>query len=174
MSADLSLLRSSFPLVNDHPDVAGALRDPILLPVIATELARPFRNLDVSAVMAPEARGPILGSLVALELGAGLVLARKANSNHPGADIPVESKPTWKGISEHFIGRSFDLEASDRVIIVDDWITTGNTIRAVGNMIRLLGASYLGASVLVNKASPETLEELQVHTLVDFDVIMNR
>ena len=142
--------------------------------MIGRAMAAPFRDSNVTAVLAPEARGPILGGLVAVELGAGLVLARKDDRNHPGADIPVESAPTWRGSSETFLGRSFDLDQGDRVLIVDDWITTGNTMRAACNFLRILGATYVGASVLVNKASPETIEELAVHSLVDFDDIVGR
>ena len=127
----------------------------------------------MTAVLSPDARGPILGALVAVELGAGLVLARKNHQNHPGADIPVESAPTWSGRSETFLGRSFDLGPSDRVLIVDDWITTGNTMRAARNILRLLGATYVGAAVLVNKAAPTTIQELAVHTLVNFDDLMS-
>lgn len=135
-------------------------------------MAEPFRDAEVSAVLAPEARGPILGALVAIELGAGLVLARKAERNHPGADIPVTSAPTWRGEPETFQGRSFDLKARDRVLVVDDWITTGNTIRAAQNILRVMGSTYVGTSVVVNKATPETLEELDAHFLVSFNDIV--
>ncbi len=159
--------------MNDHPDVAGVLRDPELLPMVGALLADPYRQAGITAVLAPEARGPILGALVAVELGAGLVLARRGDRNHPGADIPVESAPTWRGTSQVFVGRSFDFDTKDRVLIVDDWITTGNTVRAACNILRVLGATYVGAAVLVNKSSDETLEELRVHTLVDFDTLMS-
>jgi len=161
-------------MVNDHPDIAGILRDPELLAFVGKALAEPFKDQHVSLVLAPEARGPILGALVAVELGAGLALARKANRNHPGADIPVTSDPTWRGRQEIFHGRSFDLTATDRVVVVDDWITTGSTVRAMGNILRLLGATYLGASVVVNKAAPATIEELNVHPLVDFADLMDQ
>lgn len=159
-------------MVNGHPDIAGVLRDPQLLRCLGQAMAEPFRDAEVTAVLAPEARGPILGALVAVELGAGLVLARKAERNHPGADIPVKSAPTWRGQAEVFQGRSFDLKARDRILIVDDWITTGNTLRAAQNILRVMGAVYAGSSVIVNKAEPETLKELNVHHLVDFDEIV--
>lgn len=166
-------LTQAFPKVNNHPDVAGVLRDPALLALVGSTLADPFRDAGVTMVLAPEARGPILGALVARELNAGLALARKADRNHPGADIPVMSAPTWRGESETFQGRSFDLRTDDRVLIVDDWITTGNTIRAAINVLRVTGSTYVGSSVLMNKATPLVIEELQVHWLVSFDDVMS-
>lgn len=161
-------------MVDNHPDVAGVLRDPELLRFVGQALAEPFREAEVTAVLAPEARGPILGALVAVELGAGLVLARKGERNHPGADIPVTSAATWSGHEEVFQGRSFDLQPRDRVVVVDDWITTGNTVRAARNILRVIGSTYVGVSVLVNKADQETLDELNAFHLVDFEEIVRQ
>ncbi|MFP5488360.1 MAG: phosphoribosyltransferase family protein [Acidimicrobiia bacterium] len=167
-------LAASFPLVNDHPDVAGVLRRPELLAVLGGALAEPFRDAGVTAVCSPEARGPILGALVAVELGAGLVLVRKDDRNHPGADRRVESGPTWRGTTESFQTRSWDLGPSDRVLVVDDWITTGSSARAVRDLADAAGASYVGASVLVNKADPVVTAELAVRWLVTFSELMSR
>jgi adenine phosphoribosyltransferase len=157
-----------FPLVNDHPDVAGVLRHPELLALLGPALAAPFHEARVTAVCAPEARGPILGALVAMELGAGLVLVRKDQRNHPGADRRVESGPTWRGTTESFQMRSWDLGSDDRVLVVDDWITTGSSARAVRDLTAAAGATYVGTSVLVNKADPATIDDLAVRWLVTF------
>lgn len=162
------LLLERFPLVDDHPDVAGLLRDPDALAALGPALVSPYRNAGVTAVVAPEARGPVLGALAAVSLGVGLVLVRKDPANHPGADVKVRSEPTWRGAPVDFQGRSFDLGASDRVVIVDDWITTGSSIRAVAAVIGRMGAEVVGVSVLVDKAEPATLAELNVRTLVRF------
>ena len=175
MTFDLDAARrqllAGFPLVDDHPAVAGVLRDPVRLRLIGPALAAPFEDVGVTAVVAPEARGPILGALVASHLGVGLVLARKADRNHPGADLQVESAPTWRGSPEVFQGRSFDLAPTDRVLIVDDWITTGNSIRAVSAIVQETGAAVVGVAAIVNKADPTTVTDLRVHTLVDFAAI---
>lgn len=174
LSAARVQLTEAFPLVDGHPDVAGILRSGPLLQLIGRALAHPYRHAGITKVLAPEARGPICGALVAVELGAGLVLARKADRNHPGADLHARSLPTWRGHAEDFQARSFDLDHPDRVVIIDDWITTGNSIRAVRGMVEDCGATAIGAAAIVNKASPATLDELNVHTLVDFDQLMNR
>lgn len=174
LAAVRARVRAGFPLVNDHPDVAGVLRRPDLLAVLGPALAAPFRTAGVTAVCAPEARGPILGALVAVELGAGLVLVRKDDRNHPGADRRVRSGVTWRGASETFQTRSWDLAPDDRVLVVDDWITTGSSVRAVRDLAAAAGATYVGASVVVDKAEPGTIDELTVHRLVTFTEIMTR
>jgi adenine phosphoribosyltransferase len=169
MNRDLRAeLVSRTPLVNDHPDVAGLLRQGDILARLGPALADPFRGSGITVVMAPEARGPIVGALVALELHAGLVLARKEGQNHPGADITTTSAPTWRGTSQKFVTRSFDLDPTDRVLVVDDWITTGNSIRAVAEVIANSGALYVGCAAIVDKATQRTRDDLNAHTLVDF------
>ncbi len=163
------LLTKSFPFVNDHPDIAGLFRDAEILQHLGAGIAGSFLQNGITKVLAPEARGPVLGALVAEFLHAGLILMRKEGRNHPGADTRFRSEPIWNGEEEDFQTRSFDLEPADRVLVVDDWVTTGNTIRAAKNFVLAVGATYVGASVIVNKASSECLEELEVCWLVNFE-----
>ena len=163
-----SRLTAAFPLVDGHPDVAGVLRDGSLLGLLGPALAEPFRDRGITRVCAPEARGPILGALVAVELGAGLVLLRKEERNHPGADRTITTGPTWRGHPERFLARTFDLGPDDVVLAVDDWITTGSSLRAVRQVVHDAGGRYAGAAVLVDKADPATLADLDVHWLVTF------
>ncbi len=165
---------ADFPMVEGHPDIAGVLRQPCLLALLGSLMAAPFRSQGITVVCAPEARGPILGALVAVQLNAGLVLVRKNERNHPGADTHIESGPTWRGSSETFQFRSWDLAPGDRVLVVDDWITTGSSLTAVHQLITHAGAIAVGTSVIVNKAHPETLERLRVRSLVDFDQLVDR
>ena len=148
-----------FPLVNDHPDIAGLLRDPEILQCLGEALSAEYVNAGITKVVAAEARGPVLGALVAKFLHAGLVLIRKDGRNHPGSDIRITSGETWNGLEVEF----------HRVLIVDDWATTGNTIRAAKEFIIQSGATYVGASVIVNKAETSTLDNLNISWLVKFD-----
>lgn len=166
------LLAARFPLVSDHPDVAGVLRDAELLALLGPALAAPFATAGITKVCAPEARGPILGALAATALGVGLVLARKDERNHPGADRRTTSSPTWRGTTEVFLTRSFDFEPHDRVLVVDDWITSGSSVRALADAVLAHGAAYAGASVLVDKSAPGVLDELHVAALVRFDELV--
>ena len=164
-----SFLTKNFPLVNDHPDVAGLLRDPYILQNLGAAMASPFHDEGITKVIAPEARGPVLGALVATCLKAGLVLVRKDGRNHPGADTTITSDETWTGEKISFLARSFDIDETDRVLVVDDWATTGNTIRVAKQFANQMGATYIGSSVIVNKADTAILTELNISWLVNFD-----
>ena len=76
-----------FPLVNDHSDIAGLLRDHEILQCLGEALSAEYVHAGITKVVAAEARGPVLGALVAKFLHAGLVLIRKDGRNHPGSDI---------------------------------------------------------------------------------------
>ena len=164
-----SFLTKKFPLVNDHPDVDGLLRDPYILQRLGAAMANSFHSKEITKVIAPEARGPVLGALVAKYLRAGLVLVRKDGRNHPGADVTITSDETWTGEKISFLARSFDIDETDRALVVDDWATTGNTIRVAKQFANQMGATYIGSSVIVNKAVQSTLDELNVAWLINFN-----
>ena len=113
-------------------------------------------------------------SLVAVQLDAGLVLARKEDRNHPGADQRIRSAPGWRGEPVDFQTRSFDLAATDRVLIVDDWITTGSTVEVLTEVVSAAGAAVVGVSVLVDKADAVTRRRFAPHGLVDFEALIDR
>ena len=61
----------------DFKDITPLLADPSALSAAVRALAELARPLQVDCVIAAEARGFLLGPALALELGAGFVLARK-------------------------------------------------------------------------------------------------
>jgi adenine phosphoribosyltransferase len=166
-------LLGGFPLVNDHPDVAGVLRDADLLGELGDALAEPFADAAIEVVVAPEARGPMVGALVARSLGVGLVVLRKDAGNHPGADTTIESGPTWRGDRATFIARSFDLWPGARVLVADDWVTTGSSLTAARTFAQGCDAVYVGSTVIVNKATPDVIDRLGVEWLLTFGEAMD-
>jgi adenine phosphoribosyltransferase len=159
------LLVERFRWTDGHADFAGFLADPTALRLLGPGLAEPYGRSSVELVAAPEARGFVLGGLVAAELGVGLVLVRKAGAVHPGPKAIVESEPDWRGRRV-----SFELTSSvvsgRRVLLVDDWIETGSQASAVERAIVTCGGELVGASVLVDQAPDELKTALRVQALV--------
>jgi adenine phosphoribosyltransferase len=155
-----------FRWIDGHADVAGLFRDADLLRDIGTALAAPFRDQAVDVVAAPEARGFILGALVATELGAGLVLIRKQGSVHPGQAFEVESTVDWRGNKNVFRLRRDDIHHGQRVLLVDDWIETASQVRACLSLISQAGGVMVGVTALFQDCSEEVASEMNLTSLV--------
>ena len=149
-----------------HADFAGALRDPELVCTVGAALAQPFADQAVDAVVGIEARGFVVGSLVARELGVGLVLARKPGSVHPGAESEMAREPDWRGRTVELRISADAIQPGDRLLLVDDWIETGSQARTVRRLIERMGASLAGVSVLVDDTSDDVRNDLNVRSLV--------
>jgi adenine phosphoribosyltransferase len=131
-----------------------------------TELARP---LDVELVVAAEARGFLLGPALALELGAGFVLARKPG-RLPYETVSAEYLLEY-GASQLEL-HSDALQAGARVLVHDDLLATGGTAGALCRLVEELGGVVAGCSFLIELAflaGRERLEPYEVHALLSYE-----
>ena len=147
-------IKSRIRTIPDHPkpgiqfrDITTLLQDPVGLRLSVEGLVKPFRDEKIDKVVAIEARGFILGGVVALELGAGFVPVRK-----PGK-LPHDT-----------IGQDYELEygtdriemhtdaiaPGERVLLVDDLIATGGTAEAAIHVIEQLGGEVVGVAVVID------------------------
>jgi adenine phosphoribosyltransferase len=147
------------PLMAD----AGALRAAV---EGLAELARP---LQIDCVVAAEARGFLLGPALALELGAGFVLARK-----PGR-LPYETISA-EYLLEYGAGQlelhSDALASGARVLVHDDLLATGGTASALCELVEQLGGEVAGCSFLIELAflgGRERLASHEVHALLSYE-----
>ena len=105
-----------------------------------------YRGEKLTAIVGIEARGFVLGSVMAVELGVGMVLARK-----PGklpADTEKEDYELEYGKATLEIHRDA-VGSEDRVLVVDDVLATGGTAAATGRLVERLGARVEGYAFLV-------------------------
>lgn len=125
-------------------DITPLLANAAAFKAAVDAMAAPFAG--VSCVVAIESRGFILGAPVAYRLGTGLVLVRKVG-RLPHDTIREEYELEY-GVNAVEI-HSDSLEAGSRVLIVDDVLATGGTVRAAANLIERLGAEVAGISLLI-------------------------
>jgi adenine phosphoribosyltransferase len=142
---------------------AGALAEGV------RRLADYARPLEVECVVAAEARGFLLGPALALELGAGFVLARK-----PGK-LPYETVSA-EYLLEYGAGQlelHTDAVASGRRVLVhDDLLATGGTAAALCDLVEQLGGEVAGCGFLIELAylnGRERLAPREVHALITYD-----
>ncbi|SCE86649.1 phosphoribosyltransferase family protein [Micromonospora mirobrigensis] len=152
-------------------DVSGWWRDPEVLAGLGPALVEPFRAAAPTVVVAPAVTGLILGPLAATALGVGFAPAYKGGDGRvpAGAVSWAQSPPDFRGRRVDLGVRDRHLGAGDRVLVVDDWVTTGAQLRAVYAICATRGATVLGTAAVVRDCPAEVAAELRVRALLDAD-----
>lgn len=150
-------------------DITPLLADPTALAHGVRGLAEYARPLEVDCVVAAEARGFLLGPALALELGAGFVLARK-----PGK-LPYETVSA-EYLLEYGAGQlevhTDALNAGKRVLVHDDLLATGGTAAALCELVEQLGGEVVGCGFLIELAflnGRERLAPREAHALLTYE-----
>jgi adenine phosphoribosyltransferase len=131
-------------------DITPLLDDAAALRAVVEALAEQGRDESgrtvVDRVLGMESRGFILGAPVALALGVGFVPVRKAGKL-PRATYAVSYALEY-GEATLEIHRDA-LEPGDRVLLVDDVLATGGTMRASLDLVEKCGASVHAVAVVM-------------------------
>lgn len=147
-------------IVEGHADTWALSSDASVLLRVAGALANSFRSLGVTKVAAVEARGFVLGTAVALELGAGLVPIRKEAGMLPGRKHRITTEADYRGRSQTLSIQAGALGPDDLVLLVDDWAETGASALAARTLVERCGARWAGVSVVVDQLRDERAAEL--------------
>ena len=152
--AEIEALRALMRDIPDFPqpgilfrDITPLLADGSAFRAAVRALAAPYRG--ISTVVAIESRGFILGAPVAYELGVGLVPIRKVGR----LPYATESEEYALEYGSNTVEIHQDaIRPGDRVLIVDDLLATGGTVRAAVNLVERLGGEVAGITVLAELA----------------------
>ena len=117
----------------------GPLTDALIESIPADKLA------EVDSFVAVEARGFVLASLLAQRTGKGLLLVRKAGKLPP----PVVGVGYSLEYGMDRLEMSANVQAQ-KVIIVDDVLATGGTLKAVKQLMDKCHHTVLGASIFLD------------------------
>ena len=150
-------------------DITPLLADPLALTAAVRALADLARPLEVDCVIAAEARGFLLGPALALELGAGFVLARKPGKL-PYETISAEYELEY-GANQLELHTDAVRDGA-RVLVHDDLLATGGTAAALCELVEQLGGDVVGCGFLIELAflsGRERLAPRQTHALISYE-----
>jgi adenine phosphoribosyltransferase len=127
-------------------DITPILKDKILFKEIIKRLADHYRSKDIDAVVSNEARGFIVGAPLAYELGAGFVPIRK-KGKLPSKCVNLTYKKEYEcdTIEIH----EDAVLPGQKVLIVDDLLATGGTVKANIELVEKLGGEIVGIGFLI-------------------------
>lgn len=149
-------------------DITTLLKDGEAYSFAIKQLADRFRDKEIDVIVAPEARGFLIGAPLAHELGVGFVPVRKAGK------LPAE---TIEGTYDLEYGKDRvemhldSIEKGQKVLVVDDLLATGGTIRTTIELIKKLGGEIAGVAFLIELSylpGREQLGDYDVFSLIQY------
>ncbi|MGH8056227.1 MAG: adenine phosphoribosyltransferase [Candidatus Entotheonellia bacterium] len=143
-------------------DITPLLNDPRTFKQAIDAMAHPFIGRHIDRVVSIEARGFIVGAALAYILNAGLIPLRK-----PGKLPFLTHRMAYTleyGSAELEIHRDA-IKPGQRVIIVDDLLATGGTMRAAIDLVKTLEADIVGVAFLVELSFLQGRQQLQGHEI---------
>ena len=129
-------------LVLQHPQHAGAL---------GAALAERVRGLRPTTVLSPALGGLIIGHEVGRALGARAIFAERED-----------------GVLR--LRRGFSLSEAERVLVVEDVVTTGGSTRETIQVATAAGAQVVAATAIVDRSGGSATLDVPLHALLDLQL----
>jgi adenine phosphoribosyltransferase len=149
-------------------DITSVLTSPRAFGYCLDSMVKLYQGAGIDAVAAIESRGFLFAAPFCERLHIPLILVRK-KGKLPGKTRSKKYKLEY-GEAEIEIHEA-DIPSGGRVLIVDDLIATGGTIKATAEILEEAGAKPVGAFGVIGLPFLEyekTLAGLQVRTLIEY------
>lgn len=119
---------------------------------IAYELQRRFRGLEINKVLTIEASGIAIATMLGHLYDVPVVFAKKNQAANCTDDKYMSQAYsfTHKAVNNVFVSKPY-LHATDKVLIVDDFLATGEAIHALADLVHQAGGEVVGIGVAVEK-----------------------
>jgi adenine phosphoribosyltransferase len=175
MSLNNSELKKYIRNIPDFPkpgilfrDITTLLKDKKAFKLAIEALSNKYKNKKIDAVVAVEARGFILGGAIAQTIGAGFVPVRKKGK------LPSKTNSVTYNLeygTDTLEIHHDAIKPQDKVLIVDDLLATGGTVKAVTDLIKQLGGEITGIAFLIELTGLKGKEKLRgypVYSLIKY------
>ncbi|XP_060902894.1 adenine phosphoribosyltransferase [Labrus mixtus] len=110
------------------------------------DLTNPFLKDTIDLVAGIDAMGFILGASVATVLGKGFLAVRKAG--HLCVATETQNYTDYTGKEKTMEIRLDVLKPGTRVLLVDQWVETGGTMKSAIQLVEKLGATVVGVAAV--------------------------
>jgi len=116
------------------------------------ELARIFALTDPSKILTAESSGIAPAFCTGLAMGLPTIYARKRRPITMPAEVYRRTAPSHtKGVDVELLVSPEVLGADDRVLIIDDFLASGQTLLALVGLVEDAGAALVGIGVVIEK-----------------------
>ena len=131
---------------------AKVLQYPKYLSRFAQSIANNFINSNVDAVISPAIGGIVLGTEVGRLLNVKTIFAERK-----------------KG--DMCIRRGFEIKKSDKILVIEDVITTGGSVKEVIDEVTKLGGKISGVGVLVDRSNGQAKLHKNQFSIIELEAV---
>ena len=127
-------------------DITTLLKEPVAFKYVIDRLVDEYKSKNIEAIVAMESRGFIFGAPLAFVLGVPFIPGRK-----PGK-LPAETICAQYALeygTDSLEMHKDALATGQRVLIVDDLLATGGTVKATIELVEKLDAKVVGVAFLI-------------------------
>jgi len=168
-------LKSSIRDIPDFPkkgiifkDITTLLKDGKKFQKAINCIVERYKDKKIDKVVSVEARGFIFGSAIAYKLGAGVILVRKKGKlPHETNRVEYELEYGKDSLEMH----KDAISPNDNVLIIDDLLATGGTMKAVCDLVQRAGGKVVEVAFLIELTflkGRDRLKGHQVFSLIEF------
>ena len=154
LQIDTGALKARIRTVSDWPepgvqfrDITPLLQDPKAFRLLVDAFVLRYMDADIDVVAGIDARGFILGAVVAHQLGVGFVPVRK-KGKLPFTTIAEDYELEYGNATVEL--HTDAVAAGERVLLIDDLIATGGTMMAAARLLQRLGATVVETAAIVD------------------------
>jgi adenine phosphoribosyltransferase len=127
-------------------DITPLLEDKKAFKEAINKMAEHYKDKDIDVIVSNEARGFIVGAPLAYKLGVGFVPVRK-KGKLPSKCVQLTYQKEYE--KDTIEMHEDAIKKSDKVLIVDDLLATGGTVKANINLVEKMGGSVVGLGFLI-------------------------
>ncbi|NTU58563.1 MAG: orotate phosphoribosyltransferase [Chlorobiaceae bacterium] len=137
---------------NSYFQCAKVLQHPAYLTAICGEIAGHFRGCGITTVISPAIGGIVVGTEVGRQIGVKTIFAERKD-----------------GVMT--IRRGFEIDPSEKVLVVEDVITTGGSVAEVIELVKATGATVAGVASVVDRSNGKVRLADRQYSLLTMEVV---
>ncbi len=131
---------------------AKVLQYPKYLHLFSGEIAKHFEYSEIDLVISPAIGGIVVGTEVGRMLEARTIFAEREN-----------------GVMS--LRRGFGIKKGERVLAVEDVVTTGGSVKEIIQLVEKAGATLAGVGYIVDRSSGKTTFNAKTFSVLQMDVV---
>ena len=113
---------------------AKVLQYPEYLTLFAREIAAHFENAEIDAVISPAIGGVVIGTEVGRQIGVRTIFTERKEG-------------------EMKLRRGFEIEEGENILVIEDVITTGGSVKEVIDIVEQNKGNIIGVGVVVDRSN---------------------